>query len=161
MLRRLAIAAGVVWAGAMVLFVWALLFYDGRQGIDLDAWAGGDHYYANLMPGARWATDELCGSDVPCIQAVTSESLTMYRFEYWELARVAAAHWGEDAYLTGWIVVRFEPGALSPVDRDAFEGRWAASTRGSARTAATADGLLVLIILSWLSATPLGPARCR
>ena len=29
---------------------------------------------------------------------------------------------GEDAYLTGWIVVRFEPGALSAEGRDAFEG---------------------------------------
>jgi hypothetical protein len=122
LLRRVAIGAGIVWAAAVLLFVWAMLFYDGRQDIDLADWAEGDGFSADLMPGARWATDELCGSDVPCIQAVTSETLTMYRFEYRELAQAAAAYWGEDAYLTGWIVVRFEPGALSAQDRDAFEG---------------------------------------
>jgi hypothetical protein len=122
LLGRLAIAAGVVAVLPMVAFVWAMLFYDGRQDIDLDSWADGDDYSAYLMPGARWATDELCGSDVPCVQAVASETLTMYRFEYRELARAAAAYWGEDAYLTGWIVVRFEPGGLSPDDRYAFEG---------------------------------------
>ena len=121
-LRDLAIVAGIAWFGAVTLFVWAMLFYDGRQDIDLDSWASGDNYYGYLMPGARWATDELCGSDVPCIQAVASETLTMYRFEYRELAQAAAEYWGEDAYLTGWIVVRFEPGGLSAENRDAFEG---------------------------------------
>ena len=116
-LRDLAIVAGIAWFGAITLFVWAFFFYDGRQDLDLESWADGDF----MMPGARWATDELCGSDVPCIQAVTSETLTMYRFEYRALAQAAAAYWGEDAYLTGWIVVRFEPGALSAEDRYAFE----------------------------------------
>ena len=118
-LRDLAIVAGIAWVGAVTLFVWAMLFYDGRVNVDLGSWADGDGF--GFTPGARWATDELCGSDVPCIQAVTSETLTMYRFEYRALAQAAAAYWGEDAYLTGWIVVRFEPGALSAEDRYAFE----------------------------------------
>ena len=120
-LRDLAIVAGIAWVGAVALFIWAMLFYDGRQDLDLERWADGAES-GDMMPGARWATDELCGSDVPCIQAVTSETLTMYRFEYRELAQAAAAYWGEDAYLTGWIVVRFEPGALSAENRYAFEG---------------------------------------
>ena len=119
MLRDVGIVAGLLWVGAVVAFVWAMLFYDGRQDLDLESWAEGDGF--GMMPGARWATDELCGSDVPCIQAVASETLTMYRFEYRQLAQAAAAYWGEDAYLTGWIVVRFEPGALSAEDRYAFE----------------------------------------
>ena len=110
----------MVWAGAVVLFIWAMLFYDGRQNLDLESWANGAE--SGFMPGARWATDELCGSDLPCIQAVTSETLTMYRFEHRALAQAAAAYWGEDAYLTGWIVVRFEPGGLSAGERYAFEG---------------------------------------
>ena len=120
-LRDLAIVAGIAWVGAVALFIWAMLFYDGRQDLDLERWADGDES-GGMMPGARWATGELCGSDVPCIQAVTSETLTMYRFEYRELAQAAAAYWGEDAYLTGWIVVRFEPGGLSAENRYAFEG---------------------------------------
>ncbi len=33
-----------------------------------------------MIPGARWATDELCGEDLRCIEALTSDTLTMYRF---------------------------------------------------------------------------------
>ena len=33
-----------------------------------------------MVPNARWATDELCGTDLPCRHAVRSDALTMYRF---------------------------------------------------------------------------------
>ena len=74
-----------------------------------------------MMPGARWATDELCGSDVPCMQAVTSETLTMYRFADRDDAVAAAESFGADGYLTGWIAVRYEPGGLTPAEREDFE----------------------------------------
>jgi hypothetical protein len=45
----------------------------------------------------------------------------MYRFREREFAVVAAEHFGEDGYLTGWIAVRYEPGALSAQDRYGFE----------------------------------------
>ena len=104
------------------LFLWAIVFHDGRESIDLEQWANPqDAWTQELMPGARWATDELCGPEFPCIQAVTSDTLTMYRFAEREFAVVAAEHFGEDGYLTGWIAVRYEPGALSAQDRYGFE----------------------------------------
>jgi hypothetical protein len=63
----------------------------------------------------------LCGDQLPCIQAVTSDTLTMYRFADRDHAVAAAESLGEDGYLTGWIVIRFQPDALSPRSRDAFE----------------------------------------
>ncbi len=30
-----------------------------------------------MVPNARWATDEPCGADLPCRQAVRSDTLTM------------------------------------------------------------------------------------
>jgi hypothetical protein len=73
------------------------------------------------MPGARWATDELCTRDFPCIQAVESATLTMYRFEDRDRAVAAAEAFGENGYLTGWIAVRYEPGALTEWERYDFE----------------------------------------
>jgi hypothetical protein len=111
----------------IALFVWAFYFYDGRKDIDLASWAEPqDAWTGAMMPGARWATDELCGPDFPCIQAVTSDTLTsdtltMYRFERREFAVVAADHFGEDGYLTGWIAVRYAPGGLTASQREDFE----------------------------------------
>ncbi len=45
----------------------------------------------------------------------------MYRFAEREEAVAAADSFGDDGYLTGWIAVRFEPGALTAADRDSFE----------------------------------------
>ncbi len=73
------------------------------------------------MPGARWATKELCTERLPCIQAVTSETLTMYRFAEREEAVAAADSFGDDGCLTGWIAVRFEPGALTAAERNSVE----------------------------------------
>ncbi|MDT0278318.1 hypothetical protein [Blastococcus goldschmidtiae] len=94
LLRRLAVGAGVIGAVAVAGFVWAMFFYDGRQDIDLAPWAEGERYSSELMPGARWATGELCDSDLPCFQAVASETLTMYRFDHRQDAVAAAERFG-------------------------------------------------------------------
>ena len=115
----LAVGLPVAFVAALT---WLVVFHDGRESIDLERWANPqDAWTQELMPGARWATDELCGPEFPCIQAVTSDTLTMYRFAEREFAVNAAEHFGEDGYLTGWIAVRYEPGALSAQDRYGFE----------------------------------------
>jgi hypothetical protein len=45
----------------------------------------------------------------------------MYRFAEREEAVAAADSFSDDDYLTGWIAVRFEPGALTAAERDSFE----------------------------------------
>jgi len=104
------------------LFVFTLVFYDGRQDIDLGRWVDSQEPWdREFMPNARWATDELCGDELLCIEAMTSDTLTMYRFARREHAVDAAESFGDDGYLTGWIAVRYEPGVLSESDRTAFE----------------------------------------
>ncbi|WP_040337644.1 hypothetical protein [Candidatus Blastococcus massiliensis] len=106
------VGAGIVWAAGQVAT------YDGRQRIDLAGWAETRHAWdREMMPGARWATDELCTDDLPCDQAVTSETLTMYRFADHADAVAAARRFAGEAYKSGWIVVRFEPGALTADQR--------------------------------------------
>ena len=98
------------------------VFYDGRQEIDLGRWVDSqDSWDREFMPNAHWATDELCGDELLCIQAVASDTLTMYRFARREHAVEAAESFGDDGYLTGWIAVRYEPGVLPEPDRTAFE----------------------------------------
>jgi len=117
----LALAIGLPVAAVVAVTVF-LISYDGRKDIDLGGWVGTeDSWTRSMMPGARWATDELCGSDVPCMQAVMSETLTMYRFADRDDAVAAAESFGADGYLTGWIAVRYEPGGLSPAEREDFE----------------------------------------
>jgi hypothetical protein len=117
----LAVALGVPVAG-IALLVYLFLFYDGRQDIDLGSWVGPQSAYdREMMPNPRWATDELCGGELPCIQAVTSDTLTMYRFARREHAVEAAESFGDDGYLTGWIAVRYEPGGLTDDERESFE----------------------------------------
>ena len=117
----LALAIGLPLASVAALS-WLVVGYDGRQDIDLEPWADPeDAWTQSMMPSARWATDELCSPEFPCIQAVTSETLTMYRFGEREFAVAAAEHFGEDGYLTGWIAVRYEPGALTESERYDFE----------------------------------------
>lgn len=120
---RWILALTVVLPVAVVgAFGWLVVGYDGRQDIDLAGWvAPRDAYNRSMMPASRWATDELCDAELPCIQAVTSETLTMYRFEEREDAVAAAESFGEDGYLTGWIAVRYEPGGLSASARTDFE----------------------------------------
>jgi hypothetical protein len=121
---RTVLALGLYLPAALVVAaVLMLLSCDGRRDVDLRAWVEADDPWSrSVMPHARWATDELCGEGrMPCIQAVTSDTLTMYRFEERMYAEALAERLGEDAYLSGWIVVRFEPGGLPPGDRYGFE----------------------------------------
>ena len=109
-----------VGAGAMYLGSDAFL-YGGRERIDLEGWVEReDSWTDHMMPNARWATKELCRSELPCIQAVQAETLTMYRFDDREDAVAAARDFAGEAYLSGWIVVRFEPDALTPAERREF-----------------------------------------
>jgi hypothetical protein len=118
------LVAGVVGAavGALAMYVGSDDFrYGGREHIDLGGWVGAeDAWTQSMMPGARWATDELCGADRPCRQAVQSDTLTMYRFAEREDAVAAARDFAGEAYLSGWIVIRFELGKLTQAERAEF-----------------------------------------
>ena len=117
----LALALGIPLALVAVL-AYLFVFYDGRQEIDLAGWVGPQSAYdREMMPNPRWATDELCGDELLCIQAVTSDTLTLYRFARREHAVEAAESFGDDGYLTGWIAVRYEPGGLTESQRSEFE----------------------------------------
>ena len=121
-MRALLSVLGLVVAGLGGWLVWALLVHDGREDVDLARWvASEDAWTRSVMPGARWATDELCRDDMPCRQAVTSRTLTVYRFAERDEAVAAAESFGEDGYLTGWIAVRYEPGGLDAEERADFE----------------------------------------
>ena len=117
----LAIGIGIP-LGAAALLMYLFLFHDGRQGIDLAPWVAPQSAYdSEMMPNPRWASDELCDEDLPCIQAVTSDTLTLYRFARREHAVDAAERFGHDGYLTGWIAVRYEPDGLTAAQRTEFE----------------------------------------
>ncbi len=95
--------------------------YGGREDVDLGRWVTADDPWTrSVLPGARWATDELCGADLPCVQALRSDTLTMYRFADREDAVAAARGFAGEAHLSGWIVVRFEPGRLTAAERREF-----------------------------------------
>ena len=118
---RVAVAAGVVVGVALVAVVVFLATSDGRRLIDLGAWVGAqDPWQQSMVPNARWATDELCDADLPCTQAVQSDTLTMYRFLDRDDAVAAARRFAGEAHLSGWIVVRFEPGRLTAAQRSEF-----------------------------------------
>ena len=118
---RVAVAAGVVVGVALVAVVVFLATFDGRRLIDLGAWVGAqDPWRQSMVPNARWATDELCDADLPCTQAVQSDTLTMYRFADRDDSVRAARYFAGESYLSGWIVVRFEPGALTAEQRREF-----------------------------------------
>ncbi|WP_409329162.1 hypothetical protein [Trujillonella humicola] len=107
-------------AGAVYLSSDAFL-YGGREHIDLESWVEReDAWTERMMPNARWATEELCGADLPCMQAVQADTLTMYRFDEREDAVAAARDFAGEAYLSGWIVVRFEADVLSAAERREF-----------------------------------------
>src|SRR4051812_21771318 len=119
---------GVIFGVAVVLLAavlgwnWFHGHVDGRKDIDLRRWvAAEDAWTQSLMPEARWATEEFCTDELPCSQAVTSRTLTLYRFAERDEAVAAAESFGEDGYLTGWIAVRYEPGGLTARERDDVE----------------------------------------
>ena len=103
-------------------YVWGFVLADGRQSIDLRGWLEPQSAYdREMMPNPRLATGELCGDPLPCIQAVTSDTLTMYRFVDRDDAETYAEALGDEGYLTGWIVVRYEPAGLTAEQRTDFE----------------------------------------
>ena len=57
---------------------------------------------------------------MPAGGPVRSDTLTMYRFADRDDAVAAARRFAGEAYLSGWIVVRFEPGALTAAQRSEF-----------------------------------------
>ena len=95
--------------------------YEGRGDLLIDDIVGADPWSREMVPGAREATDEFCTAELPCVEALTSQTLTMYRFSEREQAAAAAESFGEDGYLSGWVAVRYEPGALTPRQRTEFE----------------------------------------
>lgn len=112
------LVAFVVPALAVVLLLVLAVGYDGRKHLDLASWAEPrDTWTAELMPGADWATDDLCDEELPCIQAVESDTVTMYRFAERSEAVAMADRLGDGAYLTGWIVLHFVPGGLTSAER--------------------------------------------
>ncbi|MGY1650735.1 hypothetical protein [Geodermatophilus sp. SYSU D01119] len=86
-----------------------------RRHVDLSSFVDGP-----ALPGGRWATDELCDDEVPCFQAVRSDDLSLYHFADRDDALAFGRSLAGDAYVSGWIVVRFEPGALAAGERVAF-----------------------------------------
>ena len=71
-------ATGAVVVAAVIAAVVFLATYEARRDIDLGRWMGaGDPWTRTMVPNARWATDELCDADLPCRQAVRSDTLTM------------------------------------------------------------------------------------
>jgi hypothetical protein len=130
------LAAGGV-GGVALLALAGCGVFDGRQDIDLGGWVGAeDAYTQQIVPNARWATDELCGDARPCIQAVQADTLTMYRFAEQEDALATAREFAGEAYLSGWIVVRFEPGKLTKEQRWDF-----ATTLDCINVGVTEDGV--------------------
>ncbi len=125
MVRWIPVATGAVAGaavGALAVYVGTDDFrYGGRQHIDLDAWvAADDAWTQSMMPGARRATDELCDAELPCTQAVQSDTLMMYRFADREDAVATTRSLAGEAHLSGWIVIRFEPGGLTAAQRREF-----------------------------------------
>ena len=97
------------------------LSLDTRQFLDIEEsllqpGAAADPF----LPGARSATDELCGARGPCVQAVTSETADVFRYRTREEAAAAAASWGVDGHHSHWIAVRFVPGRLTEHERGEF-----------------------------------------
>ncbi len=106
--RRVGRAIGAVVVAALVATVVSLATYGARRDVDLGKWVGaGDAWTRTMVPDARWATDELRGADLPCRQAVRSDTLTMYRFADRDDAVAAVRRFAGEAHLSGGTVVGF------------------------------------------------------
>ena len=132
MLRRclVVLALGLPLAGIGAVAFAAT--YEGRGDLLIDDIVGSDPWSRQMVPGAREATDEFCGARLPCLEALTSETLTMYRFPERDQAAAAVESFGEHGYLSGRVAVRYEPGALTQRQRADFE-------RGIGCVASTVD----------------------
>jgi len=110
----------MVLVTALVALTARWLTLDLRQFLDVEESLLQPGAAADLfLPGARSATDELCGARDPCIQAVTSEAADVFRYRTREEA-AAAASWGADGHHSHWIAVRFVPGRLTEHERGEF-----------------------------------------
>ena len=89
--------------------------FDGRKGLELDAFLS-----PSEKDKALDVTEERCGRDVHCSEALKVPDKTLYRFESWDAASAAAAYLGDDARLAGYIVVEFDGGGLSAEERASF-----------------------------------------
>ena len=75
---------------------------EGRKDTCLRRWVGTETPWIQaVMLSGRFATDELCRAALPCLQAVTSETLKMYGFEKRDTPVAAAQTFGGDNYKGG------------------------------------------------------------
>ena len=103
------------WTLGLAASCVAVEYYDGRKSIDLSQWL--DH---PQLRNERMATEDRCNDTIPCIQALESEEVNLYRFEDGKLAAAAAVDLDGDSYVSGWIVAEFKPAGMSPDEQASF-----------------------------------------
>jgi hypothetical protein len=107
-----AVVAGAVYVGSDEFR------YGGQRDVDLGGWLDpADPWTRSVAPGARDATAELCDAGRPCTQAVRADTMTLYRFADRGDAVATARDLAGEAYLSGWVVVHFDPGGLTAAQR--------------------------------------------
>ncbi len=111
----LIVFALIGWTLGLTASCVAVDYYDGRKTIDLSQWLEDPQ-----LLNERMATEDLCNDSTPCIQALESETVNLYRFEDGKQAAAAAADLGPDSRVAGWIVAVFKPAGMSPVEQDSF-----------------------------------------
>ena len=111
----LIVFALIGWTLGLTASCVAVDYYDGRKSIDLLRWL--DH---PQLVNERMATEDLCNDTIPCIQALESEEVNLYRFEDGKLAAAAAVDLDGDSYVAGWIVAEFKSAGMSPEEQDSF-----------------------------------------
>ena len=111
----LIVFALIGWTLGLTASCVAVDYYDGRKAIDLSRWLDDPQ-----LPNERMATEDLCNDRIPCIQALESETVNLYRFEDGKQAAAAAVELGPDSRVAGWIVAEFEPAGMSPREQSSF-----------------------------------------
>ena len=121
MTRSRALSLGLIvfalvgWTLGLTASCVAVDYYDGRKAIDLSQWLDDSQ-----LLNERMATEDLCNDSIPCIQALESEEVNLYRFEDGKQAAAAAVDLDGDSYVAGWIVAEFKPAGMSPDERASF-----------------------------------------
>ena len=82
----LIVFALVGWTFGLAASCVAVDYYDGRKAIDLSRWLDDPQ-----LLNERMATEDLCNERIPCIQALESETVNLYRFDYGGQAAATAA----------------------------------------------------------------------